>query len=109
MVQTWRTRKAEREAEQQAVAEIREKLATDHEAAAKALAVLYSYQTPEEQQGIHTDEVNGVGFSKYDSDILSSFAQQLQAGYQLSQRQLEIAFDKLPKYASQLYRLGEIV
>ncbi len=94
------------DAEQQAVEAMREALATDRRAAAWALQELYDLQTPEEQAGEHPDEHNGVGFSKYDAEILQSFAVQLRSGFMLSARQWQVAHDRLPRYAAQLVRLG---
>jgi len=101
---TAKERTAERNAK---VAEFKVKLATSHRWAIRAIEVLYEYQTPDEKQGMHTDELNGVGFSQFDSEILSSFAEQLKAGRQLSFRQIEVAQKLMPKYAGQLVRIVE--
>lgn len=92
--------------EEELADDLRRLLAQDREIAAQALLELYDLQTEEEKAGEHPDIHNGVGFSLYDSDILSDFARQLRAGFALSPRQWRIIHDKLPKYAGQLVRLG---
>ena len=45
----------------------------------------------------HTEECNGVGFNRLDSNILSSFAEQILEGRNLSPKQLLIARIRLEK------------
>lgn len=40
-----------------------------HDALKRAAITIFSYQTPEEQAGNHTHDLNGVGFSRYDADF----------------------------------------
>ena len=61
------------------IGECREALKADRETAVRALLTLYGLQTPEEQAGLHTGELNGCGFTRYDADLLSSFARQVKA------------------------------
>ena len=49
-----------------------------------------------------TKTVNGKGFSKYDVEILSSFAIQLRRGKHLTENQMYKARPKICKYAGQL-------
>lgn len=64
---------------------------------------IYQYQTSEEQSVGQTRIHNNVGFSGADAEILSSFAEQINAGtFVGSPRQMEILFKKMPKYAKQL-------
>lgn len=70
------------------------------------LLYLYGYQTPEEQSIEHTVEDNGVGFNGIDSEILSSFAKQVIAQRELSEKQYNILRLRLPKYYRQLNGAG---
>lgn len=88
--------------------EIKLKVSTDPIWAEHALLALWKAQTPAEQNGHHTDELNGVGFNKIDAEILSSFAEHVNQGHNLSPRQLEVAYKRLPKYANQLLRIATL-
>lgn len=57
---------------------VRNKLATDDLWAKKALLLIYSRQTPDEQSSGHTIINNSVGFTGCDSEYLSSLAKYLQ-------------------------------
>lgn len=78
------------------------KVSTDARWATRALLVLYDRQTRDEQEAQYTKHQNGIGFSAFDAQILSSFAQQIQQGRSLTDRQLTVAFRRLPRYARQL-------
>lgn len=82
--------------------EIQEKVRSDPRWAARAIVVLYDRQTADEQNVSATIEHNTIGFNGVDAEILSSFARQVLAGRTLSQKQLAIAYKKLPKYWRQL-------
>ena len=85
---------------------LKEQLATRDNQAIKGLLTIYSYQTIEEQCDGHTKEFNGVGFSGFDSDILSSFAQQyLEKGW-LSPKQMNYVKKYMPKYSKQLIEIS---
>lgn len=68
----------------------------------KILLYLYGYQTQQEQAAQITVEDNGVGFNGVDAEILSSFSQQILAGRILSEKQLNNARLRLPKYHRQI-------
>ena len=85
---------------------LKEQLATRDNQAIKGLLTIYSYQTSEEQCEGHTKEFNGVGFSGFDSDILSSFAEQYKTKGFLSPKQMNFVKKYMPKYATQLIRLS---
>lgn len=85
---------------------LKEQLATRDNQAIKGLLTIYSYQTSEERCEGHTKEFNGVGFSGFDSDILSSFAEQYQTKGFLSPKQMMFVKKYMPKYATQLIRLS---
>ena len=82
--------------------DIKNLLSTNAKAVQKAITILYSYQTDDEQVNKETSHVNHKGFNQFDADILSSFAEQLNNGRTLSQKQLALAFKRMPKYAGQI-------
>ena len=63
---------------------------------------IYSFQTDEEQYMGITKTVNGKGFSKFDVELLSSYALQLRQGRHLTEKQVYKARPKIQKYAGQL-------
>src|SRR5512138_141472 len=68
----------------------------------QALLYLYGYQTVEEQATQSTDNLNGVGFNMLDATLLSSFAEQVLKGWELSEKQFNRMRLMLPKYHKQL-------
>ena len=94
-------------ARRERIAAFKAALATDAAWAHRAIVVLFQHQTASEQASDVTSVENGVGFTGFDAEILSSFAKQIQRGRTLSPKQLAIAHRKLPKYAAQLVRLAE--
>lgn len=89
----------------QLVDKMRNQLQKDDQAK-KALLRLYEYQTQAEKECSDSHVFNGVGFSKFDSKILSSFADQLIKHKFLSQSQMSILKCKIIKYATQLVDLA---
>lgn len=85
---------------------LKEQLATRDNQAVKGLLTIYSYQTNEEQDNGYTKEYNGVGFSGFDSEILSSFAEQYKTKGFLSTKQMNFVKKYMPKYARQLLELS---
>ena len=81
---------------------LREKLANDIRWSVKGLLRVYENQTADEQNSGTTKYHNGIGFTGADADILSSFAEQVKKGRQLSEKQRKILFKKMPRYARQL-------
>ena len=79
------------------------KLSSNPNWAIKGLLRIYQNQTADEQQIKATVVHNGVGFVANDAEILSSFAKQYQIKGSLSDKQLEILYKKMPKYARQLF------
>ncbi len=84
------------------IALLRERLATNLRWATKGLVRIYEFQTADEQASGHTRVYNNVGFSGVDSEILSSFAERVNKGYNLSPKQQIVLFKLMPKYAKQL-------
>lgn len=84
------------------MAHIREMVGSHDGWALRALAVIYARQTADEQASGDTRYHNTVGFTGADAEILSSFAQQVEAGRTLSEKQMTLLRKKMPKYARQL-------
>lgn len=89
------------------VATIKVNVATKQAWAERAIVALFERQTADEQAVSATRENNKIGFNGVDAEILSSFAKQVLWGRKLSEKQLAIAFKKLPKYAKQLATIAE--
>ena len=83
--------------------EVREGLRTKPSWQRRALVVLFERQTPSEQELEHTGELNGRGFSKMDSEILTSFAKQVMARNWLSDSQYAVCAKRLPAYSGQVF------
>ena len=81
---------------------IKNQLATNQAWAIKALVKVYTLQTLDEQATGQTSNLNGVGFSGVDSQILSSFAEQVNKGRTLSPKQMSILYKKMPRYHKQV-------
>lgn len=77
-----------------------------NDAVIRAIIVLYTFQTKAEQEIGETTQHNGVGFNGTDGGILSSFAEQLNKGRKLSEKQMIIAKKKIVKYAGQLAKIA---
>lgn len=86
---------------------IRSKLEADPNWAIRGLKKIYEYQTADEQAIGDTRLHNNVGFSGVDGVILSSFAEQVNKGRKLSDKQMAILFQKMPKYTNQLHKISE--
>lgn len=84
------------------IAFLKDMLKTDSRWAIRGLLRIYEDQTAEEQAVGHTHEHNGVGFTGVDGEILSSFAEQVQKGRIMSEKQMKLIHKKMPKYATQL-------
>lgn len=89
------------------IAHIKRMVGTNRAWALRALIRIYEYQTADEQAIGYTQNLNGVGFNGADSDILSSMAEQVNNGRQMTDRQMEIIFKKMPKYAKQLMEIAD--
>lgn len=84
---------------------IKNQLATNPTWAVKALVKIYERQTIDEQNSQATKENNGVGFNGLDANILSSFAEQVNKGRNLSVKQMTIVYKKMPRYWKQVASL----
>lgn len=74
-----------------------------HRAAlSRALLFLYSRQTADEQSSQTTNHDNGMGFSGFDAEFLSSVAQGVQRYGNMTPRQAMVVKKRLARYAGQL-------
>lgn len=80
----------------------KDKLSKDKNWAIKGLMVIYARQTADEQQEGNVRVKNGQGFVPTDANFLSSLAEQYKVKRTFSEKQLEILYKKMPKYARQL-------
>lgn len=87
---------------------LKNKLGTNRTWAINAMLKIYEYQTSEEQNIESTTEHNGVGFTGFDGEILSSFVGQWQRRKSLSEKQLIIVFKKMPKYWNQILNISDL-
>ena len=86
--------------------EIKEMLQTNDNAVIRGIVVIYSLQTEDEKKVGKTIEHNGVGFSGFDAEFMSSLAKFiLKRGY-LTDKQLEYGRRKIMKYAGQLTKVA---
>ena len=81
---------------------LRDLLDRNEKAVYRAILLIYSFQTDEEKYKGVTKTVNGKGFSKFDVEVLSSYAMQLRRGQELSLKQMYVARPKIKKYAGQI-------
>jgi hypothetical protein len=72
------------------------------EVALRAMLRVYQNQTKDERLSKQTTHQNGVGFTKTDVEILSSFSSLLQHGCKLSEKQTAVAIRRMKKYAAQI-------
>ena len=81
---------------------LRDLLDKNDKAVYRAILLIYSFQTDEEKYKGVTKTINGKGFSKFDVEVLSSFAMQLRRGQELSLKQMYVARPKIKKYVGQI-------
>jgi hypothetical protein len=89
------------------IAFLKAQLSSNEKWALKALQRIYEGQTSSEKKEKETNELNGIGFSGADAEILSSFAEQLNKRGFLTEKQLQLLFKRIPKYAAQLWALAD--
>jgi len=96
---------------------IRQKLSKDYRWAIQGLITIFNNQTGEEQITDQTKEYNGIGFTGFDAEMLSSYAKQankvikinkkknipIAYGSLLSHKQNHVLLKRMPKYAKQLH------
>ena len=86
-----------------------ELLENNDKAVERALVVIFNNQELDEQSSDSTHKANGIGFTAFDAEILSSFAKHILKGRSLSVKQMAIARKqdkfgnmKIAKYWKQL-------
>ncbi len=89
---------------QQTLVTLQAKLRTDIRWAQRALLAIFRNQTADEQVSANVTHYNNMGFRCMDSEILTSFANQLQTRGSLSPKQMSIVHRLMPKYARQLMK-----
>lgn len=89
------------------VAFIKQKLSSSQAWLERSVVAIYQRQTAEEQAVEATRNKNGVGFSAFDAEFLSSVAKQIMNGRHLSDRQMPFVKKNMLKYAGQLVRIAE--
>lgn len=89
----------------QTIAEWKDKLERDDHWAVRALMRVYQEQTADERNSHVTRYANNVGFTAFDAELLTSFAHRYDRFGHLSEKQMEVLHNRIPKYAGQLYRL----
>lgn len=87
--------------------EIQELLKTNNSMVIKSLLKLYEYQTIEEREMKSVNQLNGVGFNRYDSEILSSIAEYYIKYGKVSLKQLEVVRKRIMKYSGQILKIIE--
>jgi hypothetical protein len=92
------------------IAHVKQMLGTDASWAIRALEIVHAGQTAYEQTCERTTDLNGVGFTAFDAEILTSFAAQVirwkaNKTYPtpLSDKQMALLFKRMPKYAEQVF------
>ena len=75
---------------------------TNKKALYRAIVVIAEYQTPEEKAWGMTIDHNGVGFGAVDAEMMTALALRLKNGGELTERELAICRNKMPKYWRQL-------
>ena len=101
------TKYADLKTKKDKIAFIKEQVSFNPKWATRALMTIYEYQTADEQASGYTRNWNHVGFNGVDSEILSSFAEQVNKGRTLSPKQMAVVFRKMPKYAKQLMNIAD--
>ena len=86
---------------------IKERLSNSQVWVNKALLKIYEFQTVAEQEFGVTIENNKVGFNGSDSEILSSFAEQLKKRGFLTPKQEFLAKKKMKKYWRQILEISD--
>jgi len=81
---------------------VKNQLATNSAWAQRAVLKVYEMQTADEKSSGHTHYLNGFGFNGTDGPILSSFAEQILKGRNMSAKQMALIYKKMPKYAKQV-------
>ena len=85
------------------LANLKKVLSENKAYALHALVFVYNKQTADEQESMATKIDNGVGFSGFDAEIMTSLASQYIAKNYLSAKQMNLVYKKIPHYANQIF------
>lgn len=88
---------------------LQQKLATDRHWATRALVVIFNRQTSDEIRNEETKELNYIGFTGADAEILTSFAKQWLSRNWLSEKQMIILHRRIVRYWRQLWDASDKV
>lgn len=72
----------------------------------KALLTIFSLQTADEQLNETTSHLNGVGFTAFDAEILTSLANQFIERRRISTKQYQLLSKRIRKYSRQLAKVA---
>lgn len=86
--------------------EIREKLQINDHWVERGILAIHNFQTTLEKNWQETTEHNNVGFNGVDAGLLSSFAERLNSGKTLTEKQMFWARKKMLKYSGQLAKIA---
>lgn len=75
---------------------------TNDKAVIKALLTIHSLQTVDEKASRAAVKLNGVGFGKFDAEILTSFVDRYQEVGNLTTKQMQVARKCVRRYWKQL-------
>lgn len=87
---------------------VRRQLATNPIWAVKAMVRIFKENQTEQEQAVHaTNQLNGIGFTGIDANILSSFSEQYEKRGTLSPKQTQLVLKMMPKYAKQVIAFSD--
>lgn len=82
---------------------VRERISTKDKACLKALVLIQSFQTADEQDNDTTLHVNGKGWNASDGGFMGSLAKQYSDTGSLSPKQMKSCKKAIKKYAGQVF------
>jgi hypothetical protein len=85
---------------------IRELLEQSNKAVLRGILVIHSLQTDSEQASHTTHIYNGVGWTGYDAEFMSSLADQIRDKGFLTEKQMVYARKRILRYAGQLAKVA---
>jgi len=88
--------------------ELKYAISKDIVTAKRCLLAIYKYQTLDEKQSQATIKVNGFGFSKTDSTVLSKIAEEIINGNEPMDKECTICMKLMPKYAGQWLKIKQM-
>ena len=86
---------------------IKNKLSTNSKWASHALIEVYNLQNFNEQLFKNSNDKNKLGFTKFDADLLTSFAEQYEQKKFFTDKQYKVLFNRMPKYWLQILKISD--